>query len=313
LTGSAAGGLVAALAAAVLYGSAPVAQTVAARRTAAGGGLGLALTLRLARQWIWLLGLGCEIGAFVLEAVAFLAAPATLVAPVMACDMLVFVVLGRWAFGARLSALGVTGAVSMGCGVGLLALAFRGDDTLGKPASNEMLLVFLAVSVGVAGLGAVLGSRALAAGSRTLGAAAFGAASGVAYGFATMATRQVGRTFTASDPWHLFVTPTPYVLGVCSILGITMMQRGLQNNPVVTFPLASAISAFLPVVLGATLLGDVVPTGATEVAFVVALALLATGVALIGRDRSAAEEKSEAGAVSSSETRRTEQEQPGRP
>jgi hypothetical protein len=81
---------------------------------------------------------------------------------------------------------------------------------------------------------------------------------------------------------------------VCSVLAIALLQRGLQISPVLTFPVTSAVSAFLPVVLGAALLGDQVPQGATLIAFVAALALLAAGVVLIGRDRSTAEDASEA-------------------
>jgi len=289
VSGELLGGLAAALGAALLYGSAPVAQTVAGRRTSVGTGVGLKLVVRLARQWIWLLGLGCEIGAFVLEAVAFSAAPGTFVAPLMACDMLVFVILGRFAFGARLSPPGIAGAVTMTGGIALLAVAFGNDTDLGRPASDLVMFAFLAGALVAAGVAAVCGSRALAAGRTLPAAAVFSAAAGITYGLATMSTRQVGRTFSTDDPWHLLVTPTPYVLAICSVLAIALLQRGLQINPVLTFPLTSAVSAFLPVVLGAALLGDRIPHGATLVAFVGALTLLATGVLLIGRDRSAME------------------------
>lgn len=292
MRGSFAGGLAAALGGAVLYGSAPVAQAIAARRTR-GGGLGLALTLRLARRPIWLLGLGCEIGAFVLEAFAFSVAPATLVAPIMGCDMLVFVLLAWPVFGERLTGTGAGGALVIGAAIALLAVAFSGTAQLGSPADDVTLLAFLGACVAASAIAAVLGGRALRARRRTVAAGVFGVASGIAYGFATMATRQVGRTFVPGQPWELFAAPTPYVLIGCSILGITMMQRGLQTNPIFTFPLTSAISAFLPAVLGAVLLGDEVPSGARLAAFVLALASMGGGLVLMGQARSSAHHASE--------------------
>jgi hypothetical protein len=58
---------------------------------------------------------------------------------------------------------------------------------------------------------------------------------------------------------------------------------------VLSFPVISAVSAFVPVVLGAAVLGEDVPGSAARIAFVAALALLAGGVCLLGRAREAAE------------------------
>lgn len=105
--------------------------------------------------------------------------------------------------------------------------------------------------------------------------------------------RQVGRTFSADDPWHLLATPTPYVLAVCSIVGIVMMQRALQVGPVLAFPVVSAMAALLPVVLGVTLFNDEVPAGAGRAGFVIALLLVVGGVSLLGADRARAEQRVE--------------------
>lgn len=293
MTGELAAGLAAALGAAVLYGTAPVLQAAAATRGPAAHGVGLMLVLRLARKPIWLAGLGCEIGAFVLEAFAFSAAPTTLVAPLTACDLLVFVLLGWPAFGKRLSAHGVGGAFAMAAGVALLGVAFSAHSGLGSPADNLELVLFLAGAVVAAGAAAFGGSRALRANRRWVAATAFSLASGVAYGFATLATRQVGRTFRADQPWELLAGPAPYVLIGCSVLAIAMLQRGLQTGPTITFPITSEVSAFLPVVIGAAVLGDAVPTGARQAMFVAALVLMAGGVVLLARDRRTVHDASE--------------------
>lgn len=251
--------------------------------------MGFALVLRLVQQPIWLLGLGLEIAGFLLEAFAFSVSPATLVAPVVACDMLVFVLLGSVVFGTRLSGTGLLGAGAMMGAVGLLTLAFSSDARLGRAADNLQLAAFLVGCAVVAGAASLLGTRALAA-ERTLAAAAvFSTAAGIAYGLATMSTRQVGRTFSIHHPWNLLATVTPYVLAGCSVLALSLSQRALQTNPITAFPLTSAVAAFLPVILGATLLGDQIPTGGRRALFVGASALLVAGVALLARDRSVAE------------------------
>lgn len=288
-------GLAAALAAAGLYGCAPVVQAVAARRAPPGRGAGIALTVALLRRPIWLVGLVGEIGGFALEAYAFSTAPATLVAPVASCDIAVFVVLGSLFFGSRLSVTGRWGAFVAAAAVALLALALGPDAELGRPASAGQLLACFGGCVAVVAAAVLLGQRALDDGRRSRAAGAFSVAAGVAYGVATLATRQVGRAFTPDDPWQLLTTPTPYVLIVCSILGITLMQRGLQAGPLVTFPTTSALSAFVPVVVGVVLLDDAVPSGGGRLLFAGALVLIGVGVALLAQDRSAAEAEKDAG------------------
>lgn len=285
-------GMAAALVAAAFYGSAPAVQAVAARREPVGRGLGARLTVRLFSRPIWLIGLGGELIGFGLEAYAFSVAPATLIAPLMACDLIIFVGVVGLIFRERLTTLGVGGIVAMAAGVALLAASFGGEGELGDAASNTEMVWFLVGCVIAAGVAGGLGTRSLASGNRTTAAGLFSAASGISYGLATVATRQVGRTFSPDSPWHLLATATPYTLAGCSLLGITMMQRGLQTSALLTFPVTSAVSALLPVVIGASLLDDQVPAGVGRAGFVLALLLVAGGVLLLGQDRTAAADRS---------------------
>src|SRR5699024_8558635 len=107
------------------------------------------------------------------------------------------------------------------------------------PADDLTLWSFLGAAALACALAALAGARLLASGRRTVAAAVFGTASGLAYGFATLATRQVGRTFVPERPWELLAGPTVYVLVGCSVLGIAMMQRALQTSPIFTFRLTS--------------------------------------------------------------------------
>jgi hypothetical protein len=278
-------GIFCAIAAAAFYGTGPIAQGVAARRASATKGL-RGLMLRLVREPIWLAGLACELGGFVLEATAFGIAPAALIAPILAVDSLVFVMLAWAVFGGTPTRQGVGGALTLGVGVALLAVAFSSHAEIGDPADNATQFAFLGAGVFVAGFAALVGNRASAAGRAHVSAAVFGVAAGGLYGLATMGTRQVGVAFSWSHPIHLVVTPTPYLLAFCGLVAVTMLQRGLQTGPILAFPLTSAISALSPVVLGTLLLGDQAPVGGRRVAFVGALVLLVIGVVLLSRDRS---------------------------
>ena len=288
-------GLPAVAVAAALYGSAPVLQAAAARRTPRGSGLGLRLLGRLALQPLWLLGLACEIGGFVVEAYAFSVAPAALVAPLLTADMVFLVLLARRGLGERLALTGGLGILAIALGTALMALAFSDESALGSPASDRQMLAFAVGGALAAAIFAVVGDRGAAGERSWLAAVGFGVGSGIAYGIATLATRQVGLTFDIHDPWPIFATPTPYVLAVFSVLATALLQRGLQTGAsVLTFPVTSCVSSFLPVVVGTTVLGDVVPTSGQRVAFIVALLAVAVGVAFLGRDRAAAERSMDA-------------------
>jgi len=288
-------GLPAVAVAAALYGSAPVLQAAAARRSPPGAGMGLRLLGRLALQPLWLLGLACEIAAFAAEAYAFSEAPAALVAPLLTADMVFLVLLARRGLGERLGIPGRFGILAMVLGTALMAFAFSGDSPLGSPASNAQMLEFTIGGAVAATVAAIVGDRGAATERSWLAALGFGVASGVAYGIATLATRQVGLTFDWQDPWQILTTPTPYVLAGSSVVAIALLQRGLQAGAsVLTFPVTSFVSSFVPVVLATTVLGEQVPTNGQRAAFVVALLAVTVGVVLLGRDRAAVERSIEA-------------------
>jgi drug/metabolite transporter (DMT)-like permease len=259
-----------------------------------GSGLGIGLLVRLAGQGIWLLGLLCAVGGFVLEAYAFSKAPATLVAPVTSSEVVVFVLLASAVYKVPVSAQAASGAVILCAGLGLLAVAFGTHDELGHPASSWTMLILLIVAVALVGLLAALGSRSVASGSRARAAVEFSIAAGASYGIAALATRQIGRTFHGSRPWELLSTPTPYLLTVTSILGMAMLQRGLQSDPILTFPIVSALAACVPITVSAAFLGDSVPAGARAWAFAAALLLMLIGLLLASRGRARVEVRQQA-------------------
>jgi len=296
-------GLPAAVGSAALYGVAPLVQAVAARREQAGTGLGLGLLARLVRRPLWLGGLAVEMVAFVLEVYALSVAPVAMIGPVMALDMIVFTLLAGRALREHLSRLGAAAICVMVVGIGLLAYAFEEHGEVGSLASTRVMLLFLSVGLAFSLLAA--GGANRAAGRHRVASAAmgFGVAAGTAYAIATLATRQFGLvlderrsgSFLGGYLLELLRTPAPYLLIVFSVLAVSLEQRGLQGEAaVVAFPVTSGVSAFLPVVLGLTMFDEPAPAGGHFVAFVLALVLIAAGIAGLARDRAAAVGASEA-------------------
>jgi hypothetical protein len=293
-------GLPATIGSAAMYGVAPLVQAMAARREEEGHGLGFGLLARLALRPLWLLGLAVETVGFLLEVCALSVAPVAMVGPVMALDMIVFTLFAGRALRENVSRIGAVAICLMVAGVGLLAYAFQHHGAVGQAASTRVLLLFLSLGVVFALLAAMGANRAAARGRVTAAALGFGAAAGVAYAIATLATRQFGLALNerraggaviGSYLFDLLRTPAPYLLVIFSILAMSLEQRGLQGRAaVIVFPVTSGLSGFLPVVLGLTLFDEPAPTGPHFVAFVVALVLIACGIAGLGRDRAAAVE-----------------------
>ncbi|WP_163549648.1 DMT family transporter [Candidatus Frankia nodulisporulans] len=288
-------GLPTAAVSAGLYGIAPLVQARAAREEeTSSGGLGLGLLAHLVLRPLWLLGLAVEAGSFLLEVAALSVAPVALVAPVMALDMIVFTLLAQRVLGERISRNGWLGVASMVAGIGLLAYAFARRAEVGTSASTDVLLAFLVLGLMFALFCAFLANVAARRGGIAATALGFGAAAGVCYAIATLATRQIGlavheRREGQSTLVDLLTTPTPYLLVLFSVLALGLQQRGLQGRAaVIAFPVTSGVSAFLPVTLGVTLFDEPAPDGPQRVAFIIALTMVAAGIVALGRDRMAA-------------------------
>jgi drug/metabolite transporter (DMT)-like permease len=282
-------GLLVAVISATLYGAAPVIQAVAARQQRPGGGFGLRLLLALALRPLWLLGLAVEAGSFLLEVYALSLAPVAFIAPVMSMDMVVFTILASRVLRERVGRAGLAGMGALVAGVGLLAGSFAGSNDLGEPASDWDLALFLMFGTVFAVGAGWWANRDGALGRVFRAAAFFGVAAGVSYAIATVATRQFGLYLDDHSLAHIFVTPTPYMLAVFSLLALSLEQRGLQGpGAVIVFPVTSGLSAFLPVILGLTLFDEPAPSGGKMAMFVVSLLLVGSGITTLGRSRAQA-------------------------
>jgi len=279
----------AAVGATIFYNIAPVVEAMAARRQAAGAGLGFGLLLRLVRQPLWLAGFVCELCGFALEVVALTVAPLILVQPLLAAGLTVVVLGGALFLGERLTRWGVAGMASLVGGVVLLtASVARAGDAGVLPAPDRLWPAVAACTV--AGLTALVGALRAERSASTVGAGAlFGASAGVFFTVAAVATRYLGlqvHHLSGSSVVRVFTGPAPYLLAVSSIVATSLLQRGLQAGTALSaVPAMTALSAILPVPAGLVLFGENLPTGWWLPLFCVALAFTLAGIAQLGSER----------------------------
>jgi hypothetical protein len=257
----------------VAYGIANLLQSVAAARTRHERRFHLSLLVRLCGHRTYLLGIGCQVTAFLLAFLARRELPLFLVQASVAAGLGVTAVLGvltlKWQLpAAELALLG-----GLGGGVAALIVA-------AQPAPSRQLGPWAE-----AGLAAVLAAIAVAgfAAVRLRGApgsVALGSLAGVAFGAAAVASRPLANV----DGVHRFVTdPLLYLVLAHSIVGQLLlglaMQRGSTTAAVAAMDAASAVPA---AVIGLVLLGDRIWPGREWLA---ALGFLVTLGAVLGLTR----------------------------
>lgn len=292
-------GLVCALAAATCYGTGPLVQAVAARRTVAGTGLGLGLLARLARNKLWLAGVGADLGGFGFEAVALALAPAAFVTPLLLFDMVVIALLAGRIVKEKMSPLGVAGIAVIILGGVLLTIAFAtSHHGVGREATiGEQ--IGLAVVVAVTALAAVVSGRMC---SGRVAVSIMAGAAGVSYAVATLCTRQISLSLREHNIWHQLVTPAPYLLAIAALLSLSLLSRALQvGAAVVAVPVMSAFAALLPAAAGLAIFGEPVPSGGGLVAFVLSIPLLLAGLVMLARQNTVGEILSTEAAAGSNE------------
>jgi drug/metabolite transporter (DMT)-like permease len=276
-------GLVCALLAATCYGCGPLLQALAARRTPAGTGLGLGLLARLARNKLFLAGVGTDLGGFVFEALALGLAPAAFVTPLLLFDMVVLALLAMKVVHEQITRQGIIGIAVIITGGVLLTVAFStSHHGVGREA-HLMEQLGLAVVVALTALAAVVAGRLRTSSATT---AIMAAAAGVSYAAATLCTRQISVSLREHSIWHQLLTPAPYLLTVAALLSLSLLSRALQAGAaVVAVPVTSAFAALLPAAAGLAVFGEPLPSGFGLVAFLLALPLLVAGLIMLARQR----------------------------
>lgn len=253
----------------VAYGFANLLQSVAAARTRHEKRFHPSLLLRLARDWTYLVGVGCQFVGFLLAFLARRELPLFLVQAAVAAGLGVTALLGVFVLKWRLPPAEMILLGTLGAGVtGLIISAEPGPSRQMGFAGH----VGLAVAVGLIAVAGLFAVRLRGA----PGSVALGALAGLAFGAAAVASRPL-----ASAPtWDRFVTdPLLYLLIAHTVVGQLLlglaMQRGSTTAAVAAMDAASAAPA---AVVGLLMLGDRIWPGRQWLA---ALGFLLTLVAVL--------------------------------
>jgi len=255
----------------VAYGFANLLQSVAAARTTVHHTFDPGLLLRLAGHRTYLVGLGCQIGGFVLAFLARRDLPLFLVQASVAAGLGVTAILGVLVLKWRLPLAEVV----------LLALLFAGITALvlaARPAPSRQLgtagSVVLLAALGLIGVLGVFAVRLHGA----PGSVALGSLAGLAFSSAAVAARPLASVPSAEA---FLSNPLLYLLIAHSIVGQLLlglaMQRGSTTAAVAAMDAAGAVPA---AIVGLLLLNDKIWPGREWLAAVGFLVTLASVIGL---------------------------------
>jgi hypothetical protein len=228
----------------------------------------------------WMLGFAMETGGFLLYAVALALASLALVQSVVAggIGVLAYVSarMGHRALGRR-ELYGVLVSV---LGLVVLGVSLAGESGEGGTGSTSAILLWLAVTAGVALLLLAVARRIDAV------AVAYGLAGGLFFSIGDVATK-----VATQGGWRVaFVA----ALIVGYTAGTALLQVGYQAGGALTVAgLATLLTNAVPIAAGTIILDEAVPGGALGVLRVVAFAAVTTGAVLLARPEKPSERRAE--------------------
>jgi hypothetical protein len=218
----------------------------------------------------WLLGFVMEAGGFALYAAALALAPLTLVQSIAAGGVGVLAFASSRMTGRGLTRRESSGALLAVLGLVALAGSLAGGTGEGRAASTTDVLIWLGVTGGLALVVASLGAR----GHGT--AVATGIAGGLLFSIGDVSTK------IATEGGARLGFVVTLILGYG--LGTAMLQLGYQRGGALTVAgLATLLSNAVPIVAGAIVLHEPVPSGALGGLRAVAFVAVTVGAFLLAR------------------------------
>jgi drug/metabolite transporter (DMT)-like permease len=264
-----------ALLASMIYAMASVLQHRAAVTQAPEHTLRLGLLTRLARHPLWLIGVGCDVLAYVLQFLALGHGSLVLVQPLLVCGLLFALPLGAWLAGTVMRSRDWLGAVLVVTGLSAFLIAAspgRGTtDTDAWPA----LMLLTAAAVGV---------LVLVAGRRPgrPRAALLAAAAALIYGLTAALTKSVAHLLGISVG-HMLGSWEVYMLIGAGLVGMVLAQSAFQAGPLdASLPVLTVVDPVVSIAIGALVLGEGIRTGVvSSLVEVLGLCAMVIGVFLL--------------------------------
>lgn len=240
-------GLLVAVGAAVLYCSGAALQALEARNTPERQALHASLLRDLASRPRWLVGTGCVLVGWSLQAAALLLAPVTVVQPALAAGLVILLGIGARVLGERVGRREVLAVAAIVLGVAGLAATAPLPST--DHADSEVLALVIA---GLALL--ALAPYALRSSDRALGGLVI-ASGGLAYAVCGLSTSFAGDALPEAR-WLVIL----FWLGVtvaAALIGLVSEMTAFQHAPVThVFPVMLVIQMLVAVLLAPFLGGE---------------------------------------------------------
>ena len=216
---------------------------------------------------------------FALQATALRFGELSVVQPVLTTELLfLLLILGVW-FRYRLGWKEWLGSLIIVAGLGgfFLAAAPKGGNAI--PSNRQWLVATVLLLAAIAGF--VL---AALRGPRWWRAASFGAATAVTAAYTAALTKAI-TTYTTQGWGHVLTHFQPYMLAVCGLGTVFLLQNALHAGPITASRTTLVtINPLVSIVLGITLFHDTLRTGVGWVSLeLAALAVLVAGVVILAR------------------------------
>ncbi len=261
------------LAASVLaYGTGNFLQAAAATRTVTRSTMHPKLLLRLAGHRSYLLGVCCQITAFVLAFFAREELPLFLVQSSVAAGLGVTVLLGVVVFGWRLPRAELVVLALLALGLACLIISAQASPS--KPLSAPAI----AVLIGLVPVLALLGTSAARC-RGTQASVALGSLAGLAFGAAAVVSRPLAGAQSLSD---VVTNPLLYVLLAHAAVGQLLLGLAFQHgSTTATVAAMDAAGAIPAAVTGLLLLGDKITPGLEPLAALGFMMTLGAVLALV--------------------------------
>ncbi len=269
----------AALAAACAFGVAAALQHQQAAQAPPSRTPSLRLLAYVARRPLWLAGMGLAVAAYCLQALALAYGPITLVAPIIAADLLFALPLAaRWSR-RPLRPRDWAGCLLVAAGVAVfLAVAPPSGERPDVPAA-DWIVAFAAVLI-ITVL-AVVAGRSVSGRAR---AGLLAAAAGVVFGLTAAVTASFTRSLRAEGMSSVLAHWQPWVLITLGITGLLLSTGAFQSSALATsLPIIDTVEPVSAVVIGAILFDERLASSATGLAVQAAAGLVAAaGIMMLG-------------------------------
>lgn len=276
---------VAALGAALLFALASVLQHRSARRESHDSSMRASLIGRLVKRPVWVMGVGADVGAYILQFIALATGSLVLVQPLLVSGLLFALPLAAALNRRRLHSLEWLGAA--GVVVGLAAFLVVANPAPGRDHVSQMtwIVVFLATLVPAAVMLLLAGP-----GPSPRRAVLLAAATGTAYGLCAALTKATAALLSLGIV-HLLTGWETYALLVVGAFTLLTAQSAFQAGPLRdSLPTLTVVDPVVSILIGAVAFGEHISTRGINVGVeVVSLAVMAAGVVLLARSPLVAE------------------------